>query len=138
MNSLNIKGIQHIGIPVTDIDRSCDFYQNLGFSVAYATTFQNRNFDLRMAMLVNENLTIEVYEFPPSRKKEIIDRSDGFIDHVALNVTNIEETYKEIKSRGLEILEENPPVFLPFWEHGVKFFTIRGPDGEKIEFNQIL
>jgi lactoylglutathione lyase len=51
---------------------------------------------------------------------------------------DIEQAYKDICAAGLEILEEDAPVFLPFWEHGVKFFTIRGPDGEKVEFNQIL
>ena len=28
--------------------------------------------------------------------------------------------------------------FLPFWENGVKFFTIEGPNKEKIEFSQYL
>ncbi|MDD4797654.1 MAG: VOC family protein, partial [Eubacteriales bacterium] len=27
---------------------------------------------------------------------------------------------------------------LPFWNNGVKFFTIMGPNAEKIEFCQIL
>ena len=28
--------------------------------------------------------------------------------------------------------------FLPFWENGVKFFTIEGPNKEKVEFSQYL
>lgn len=28
--------------------------------------------------------------------------------------------------------------FLPFWEHGVKFFTVLGPNEEKVEFSQHL
>ena len=27
---------------------------------------------------------------------------------------------------------------LPFWENGVKFFTIEGPNKEKVEFGQYL
>ena len=27
--------------------------------------------------------------------------------------------------------------FLPFWENGVKFFTIEGPNKEKVEFSQL-
>ena len=35
--------------------------------------------------------------------------------------------------------EENEIVhFLPFWENGVKFFTIEGPNKEKVEFSQYL
>lgn len=28
--------------------------------------------------------------------------------------------------------------FLPFWENGVKFFTIEGSNKEKVEFSQYL
>lgn len=28
--------------------------------------------------------------------------------------------------------------FLPFWENGVKFFTIEGQNKEKVEFSQYL
>ena len=28
--------------------------------------------------------------------------------------------------------------FLPFWENGVKFFTIERPNKEKVEFSQYL
>ena len=28
--------------------------------------------------------------------------------------------------------------FLPFWENGVKFFTIEEPNKEKVEFSQYL
>jgi lactoylglutathione lyase len=27
---------------------------------------------------------------------------------------------------------------LPFWKNGCKYFNITGPDGERLEFNQIL
>jgi fructose PTS system EIIBC or EIIC component len=49
-----------------------------------------------------------------------------------------DKAYAEVRAAELEILEEAAPVFLPFWSRGVKFFTVRGPDGEKLEFNQIL
>ena len=28
--------------------------------------------------------------------------------------------------------------FLPFWKNGVRFFTIEGPNKEKVEFSQYL
>ena len=86
----------------------------------------------------HENFTIELYQLGQEDLQEIAKRADGHIDHVALNVLDIDQAYAEIKAAGLEILEDNAPVYLPFWEHGVKYFTVRGPDGEKIEFNQIL
>jgi len=29
-------------------------------------------------------------------------------------------------------------VYLPFWEKGCKYFYILGPDGERLEFCEIL
>ncbi len=69
---------------------------------------------------------------------EIATRHDGHIDHIALDVLDIDKAYAEILAAGMEVLEDEAPRFLPFWTHGVKFFTVRGPDGEKVEFNQML
>ena len=44
---------------------------------------------------------------------------------------------KELKEADFTILEEQP-VYLSFWERGCKYFNITGPDGERLEFNQIL
>ena len=50
---------------------------------------------------------------------------------------NRDEAFTEITEAGLDIIEE-APVFLDFWEKGCRYFAVRGPDGEKLEFNQIL
>jgi catechol 2,3-dioxygenase-like lactoylglutathione lyase family enzyme len=134
----NLQGLQHLGIPVTNLERSKDFYAQLGFIEAMRTDIQPQTEVIRVAMMQHENFTIELYQLGQEDLQEIAKRADGHIDHVALNVLDIEQAYMEIKAAGLEILEDNAPVFLPFWEHGVKYFTVRGPDGEKIEFNQIL
>lgn len=134
----NLQGLQHLGVPVTNLERSKGFYAQLGFTEAMRTDIQPQTEVIRVAMMQHENFTIELYELGQSERQEIAKRTDGHIDHVALNVLDIEKAYAEIKSAGLEILEDNAPVYLPFWEHGVKYFTVRGPDGEKIEFNQIL
>jgi len=134
----NLQGLQHLGIPVTNLERSKDFYAQLGFTEAMRTDIQPQSEVIRVAMLQHENFTIELYQLGQEDLQEIAKRADGHIDHVALNVLDIEQAYAEIKAAGLEILEDNAPVYLPFWEHGVKYFTVRGPDGEKIEFNQIV
>jgi lactoylglutathione lyase len=134
----NLQGLQHLGIPVTDIERSKAFYMQLGFIEAMRTDIQPQTEVIRVAMMQHENFTIELYQLGQEERREIARRSDGHIDHVALNVLDIDQAYAEIKAAGLEILEDDAPVFLPFWEHGVKYFTVRGPDGEKVELNQIL
>jgi lactoylglutathione lyase len=62
---------------------------------------------------------------------------DGAINHIAINVKSIEEAYEWIMQQGLNNTQDDIH-FLPFWEKGVKFFTIEGPNKERIEFSQYL
>ena len=59
-----------------------------------------------------------------------------FADKIS-NVDDIEETFGHVKENGFDI-QENAPVLLNFWKMGCRYFTISGPDGERLEFNQIL
>ena len=61
----------------------------------------------------------------------------GAIDHVAIDVKNIEKVHEMITGAGLNTTQDEVH-FLPFWENGVRFFTIEGPNKEKVEFSQYL
>lgn len=61
----------------------------------------------------------------------------GAIDHVAIDVKDIEKVYELVNQAGLNTAQDIVH-FLPFWANGVKFFTIEGPNREKIEFSQYL
>ena len=101
------------------------FYQSLGFTVAHEAV--NPQTGDRVAFLQLKNLMMEVYESGEATHRI------GAIDHVALDVVDIEDVFRTIKAAGHKLLD-NEVRSLPFWEHGVKFFTILGPNQEKIEF----
>jgi lactoylglutathione lyase len=134
----NLRGLQHIGLPVTDLERSKAFYAQLGFVETMRAELPRETGSVQVSMMQHEGLTIELYQPGEKKRLEIAKRVDGHVDHIALDVMDIEKALSEIRAAGLEILEEGAPVSLPFWEHGAKYFTVRGPDGEKVEFNQIL
>lgn len=134
----NLKGLQHLGLPVTDLERSKAFYSRLGFEEAMRTDLHRETGEVHVSMMQHDGFTIELYQLPEQERQEIAKRSDGHIDHIALDVMDIEQAYAEICAAGLEVLEDGAPIYLPFWEHGVRYFTVQGPDGEKVEFNQIL
>lgn len=125
----NLLGVQHIGIPTNDMEASVRFYKALGFELEYQTL--NEKADEKVSFLTLGNLTMEVYE---NRKAAM---AVGAIDHVALDVTDIDTVFENIKREGFTLLD-NEVQSLPFWEHGVKFFTIMGPNKEKIEFCEKL
>ncbi len=124
-----INGLQHIGVPTNDIEKTISFYEILGFKVAFQTV--NKKANEKVAFLKLGNIVIEVYE---NNQAALI---NGALDHIAFDVTDIEEVFKMAKEQGLHIVDEEIQ-FLPFWNNGVKFFTIIGPNQEKIEFNQYL
>ncbi len=117
------SGIQHLGIPTNDIEKTIRFYEQLGFKVALKTS----NNGEAVAFLQMQNLVIETYE-----NRTAVMRA-GAIDHIALDVKNIDALFELVKTKQFPMLDEQVNS-LPFWENGVKFFTIVGPNKEKIEF----
>lgn len=122
-------GIQHIGIPTNDIEKTIAFYKELGFETALQTI--NKEADYQVAFLKLKTLVIETYENKAAKFES------GAIDHVAIDVNDIEEVYQYISKKKLNTTNDTIH-FLPFWKNGVRFFTIEGPNMEKIEFSQYL
>ncbi|OHS96613.1 hypothetical protein TRFO_37190 [Tritrichomonas foetus] len=123
-----VTGLQHIGVPTRDIERTKKFYKSLGFDIVHETL--NKTANERVAFMRLKNVTIETWENPAPERF-------GAIDHVALDVTDVDKVFKELKEEGYKVLD-NEVQFLPFWSKGVRFFTIEGPNSEKIEFSQML
>ncbi|RWY57299.1 VOC family protein [Mucilaginibacter gilvus] len=134
---LQINAIQHIGIPVTNIISSQAFYERLGFANVMQAGFGAEGQRGTCVMMKRGSMIIELYQLPGIELAEIRTRKNGHIDHVAFDVSDIDATYAVIKQAGFNMIEP-APVFLQFWERGCKYFNITGPDGERLEFNQLL
>jgi len=134
---LFLRSIQHIGIPVRDIKCSEAFYEKLGFSNAMEAPFDYDGDPGTCIMMQRDNMILELYQFPASELEKIKNRRDGHIDHIAFDVPDIDATFAILKGAGFNVIEE-APVFLRFWKNGCRYFNITGPDGERLEFNQIL
>ena len=122
-------GIQHFGIPTSDIETTIRFYEGLGFQTMH--TNQVPANQAKVAFLQLGNLMLEIYENHQAPMQA------GAWDHLAIDVRDIEAAYEEVCA--LELNNQKDTIhFLPFWENGVKFFKITGPNHEVIEFSQIL
>lgn len=134
---IRISAIQHVGIPVTNLPRSIAFYESLGFSEAMRSTFDHADGEGQVCMMKSGDVVMELYQFPEPVLAEIRARAHGHIDHIAFDVADVDAVFEELKTGNFEIQEE-APVFLPFWKNGCRYFNILGPDGERLEFNQII
>lgn len=124
-----ITGLQHIGIPTNDMEKTVAFYRLLGFEIALQTV--NHAAEEKVTFLRMGDVTLEVYE---NKQAAMV---SGALDHIALNVTDIDKVFQMAQEEGFSMLDTKIQ-FLPFWEHGVKFFTVLGPNKEKVEFSQYL
>ena len=132
-----INHLQHIGIPVRDIAVSEMFYSRLGFANVMQSAFTTADGNGTCIMMKNNAVIIELYQLPAKQMDEIKNRKDGHIDHIAFDVDDIDLAFGQLKKASFQIIEQ-APVFLSFWKKGCKYFNITGPDGERLEFNQIL
>ena len=122
-----VTGIQHLGLPTADFEKTVEFYKGLGFTFAWKAD------KFPCGFLKKDSIMIETFQRPDAN------RLYGAWDHIALNVTDVDAAHKAAVEAGYKIVEgEEEPVKLPFFENGVRYFTIEGPNKEKIEFNQIL
>ena len=120
-----LTGVAHIGIPTNDLDKTIVFYKKLGFVSALETV--NKAAGERVAFLQLGDLMIETYE----------NHRAAASDHVALATTDIEAAFAAAKEAGMHLLHSSIQS-LPFWENGVRFFMVEGPNKERIEFCQKL
>lgn len=130
-----LTGLGHIGIPVYHLEKSLKFYEGLGFECSHKKSIVRSEGVIEVGFVQLHQLVIELYEFKGEYLEEVLQRRNGHIDHFAIDVLDIESVYEELKSQGYDILD-GEIQFIPFFEKGVRFFTIVGPSGEKIEFNQ--
>lgn len=137
MSLVAIRRLQHIGIPTADLARSCAFYARFGFTEAMLSTFPHPQGTGHVRMLQLGEITLELYEVPAEALEAIRSRGDGHIDHIAFDVEDIDTAFAAVTAAGLTPFEP-APMRLEFWQRGCRYFNIPGPDGERLEFNQIL
>lgn len=124
-----ITGIQHIGVPTGDIEASIAFYESFGFKIIYETTL---NDEARVVYLEMKGLVIETYETGTPAG------ATGAIDHITLDVTDIDAVFELAKEKGYTITDGGGINFLPFWDNGIKYIMLEGPNKERVELTQIL
>lgn len=120
--------IHHVGIVVSDLDRSVEFYcRNLGFRVV-ARDF-NPVKKARAAMIDNGSFMIELIEYASPLYDDIP------VNHVALRVDDVERAAAGLRALGYEFMDEVPRVI---FQGRSRIMFLFGPDRERIELHQVI
>jgi len=140
-----IKGLEHVGISVANLERSIQFYRDLlGMHVVEQDGFQGELYERilalsgakgKVALLKTTNMQIELFEFerpqpkPGDPERPVCDQG---ITHFCIEVTDIDAVYARLKAAGVPF--HCPPLRFP----GEAAATYgRDPDGNVFELLQL-
>src|SRR5277367_1507265 len=118
-----LAGIAHAAIRVSDLAKSRDFYEKLGFEEAFA--MDNGGKPTEAFLKINDRQFIELY--PQKDASQPV----GFM-HVCFESTDIEELNQEYVARGLA------PTAVRKAGAGNMLFTMQGPEKQNIEYTRYM
>lgn len=126
----DITGIHHVGLRVRDLEISRAFYEKLGFKFIIGPVGPEPVAVVEHPSGVNFNLILNASDDAPLSNilMEESVKYPGYT-HIALEITDANSVAKKISDLGLTITEEVE-------YNGAKFFFIRDPDNNVIEFHQ--
>ena len=125
-----ITRINHIGLRVRDLDISRFFYEKLGFKFMLGPVGPEPVAIVEHPSGVNINLILNASKDAP-RKNILMEEATKYpgYTHVALEITDAQLVSSQLEALGMTITERVE-------YEGAKFFFIRDPDGNVIEFHQ--
>jgi catechol 2,3-dioxygenase-like lactoylglutathione lyase family enzyme len=143
-----VKGVDSIGLTVSDLDRSVAFYRDvLRFEKVSETEVDGESYEhlegvfglrMRIARMKLGEEAIELTEFlaPRGRPAPVDARSnDGWFQHIAIIVSDMDRAYAWLREHKVQHASSGPQL-LPAWNPnagGIRAFYFRDPDGHPLE-----
>jgi len=104
-----ITGLEHIGIAVNKIDDALQVFENvLGLKLEKTRTVEAQK--VKIAFLHVDETKIELLE-PTDREGTVakfLEKKGEGIHHIAFRVTDIEEMIRQLKGKGIVLIDEEP------------------------------
>jgi len=135
--------MHHTGITVSDLDRSVEFYERLGFGVAERIAEDGDEVEqgvgvpgakLRVAMLEGPNSKLELIQYLEPGGAPATHPNNGIgAAHICIEVEDVDAAYAELRDEGIEFLTE--PIT---HEAGIRWVYAKDPDGITAELLQVL
>ncbi len=140
-----IKGLEHVAISVSDLDRSIAFYRDMMKlevvriiecppAMRLGDVAGMPGCRARIAHLQSGQIMLELFEYQEPRGQKIPEdhkQADLGLVHIGFTSTDARADYARLKKLGIEFFSE-PIEFRP----GVWIFYFYGPDGEVCELRQ--
>jgi glyoxylase I family protein len=126
-----LAAIHHIAIICSDYERSKRFYTEvLGLSVQ-AEHYRKERKSWKLDLTLNGRYIIELFSFPDSPKRPSRPEAQG-LRHLAFQVTDIEESIKELNQKGVS----TEPIRIDEYT-GKRFTFFADPDELPLELYEL-
>ena len=141
-----VEEIVHIGVSVFDLEKSVKFYTEvIGMEIEYRAHHEGdkvsrvvdvANATLNICVLRKGAVRLELIDYgkPEQKRVEYKNQSSPGLVHIAMKVSDVEETYTRMKALGYGFNSE-PMVTR---ENGPKICYFRGPDNVVMELYEVL
>jgi catechol 2,3-dioxygenase-like lactoylglutathione lyase family enzyme len=143
-----IKGVEAVGVTVSDLDRSVEFYTRVlhfqketqaelsGSAVEHLKGVFGVRMRIARLRLGDEVLELTEYLAPQGRQFPLDSKSnDLWFQHVAIVVSDMDEAYQWLRGHHVQHVSSGPQT-LPSWNAqagGIQAFYFRDPDGHVLE-----
>ncbi len=130
-----LLGFEHVGITVSDLDRSLQFYCDLiGMKLILRKTMPRGSGELAFVDMGNGQLELVCPAPPVATPAAALEPTRAGIRHLPLAFTDIDATYAELIAAGVPSIE--PPRDAHNREILARVAFLADPDGNVIELAQ--
>ena len=145
MRAMPIQRLTHVGICVSDLERSLAFYRDLlGFAPEHElevegeptdTLLRLRGTRLKAVSLSRDGVRIELLRFasppaPPRRERVM---NEVGLTHLSFRVADLDAVVTDLRAAGAQVLDD---TILRFPDFGSAACFVVDPDGQLIELVQ--
>ncbi len=133
---VRIKKINHIGIVVRDMEKSLSFWSKiLGLSATAVERVPSYKVDIAFLRAGESDIELLEPHAGNAPMEKLIRENGGGLDHLCLEVENLEEVLTELKEIGLTLINDSP-VVLP--GRKIAFVHPSSADGVMLELYELI
>jgi methylmalonyl-CoA/ethylmalonyl-CoA epimerase len=106
---MKIKHIDHIGIAVKSIDEGKKFYTDiLGLAMVKTEVIEEQKVKTGFFPITDSELELLESTEPDGPVAKYIESRGEGMQHIAFRVENIEEALRELKEKGVRLIDQEP------------------------------
>ena len=108
---MKIKHIDHIGIAVKSIEEGGKFFiDKLGLKLEKIETVEEQKVKTAFFPITDSELELLESTAPDGPVAKYIDSRGEGVQHIAFRVENIDEALKELKEKGVRLIDQEPRI----------------------------